>query len=108
MSAETFRSRFPTGKIPKSSKDHGKVFICRRGCNTRTATYTEEFTWDDIYRGSQEDVYALIERIQKETKATRKRKREETLYEGKCIEVSALHRCAPFEAERGLAPRSCL
>ncbi|KAI9881018.1 MAG: Origin recognition complex, subunit 1 [Pleopsidium flavum] len=72
VSAKTFLSRFPAGKVPKYSKENGKIFVCRRGCNTRTATYTEEFDWEDIYGGSQPHVYALVERIKKETKATRK------------------------------------
>ena len=74
VSEKTFKSRYPTGKVPRSSKDHGKMFICRRGCNTRTATYTEEFDWENVYQ-SAEDILSLIERIQSQTKATRKRKR---------------------------------
>ena len=50
------------------------MFICRRGCNTRTATYTDEFKWEDIYQ-SADDILPLIERVQSQTKATRKRKR---------------------------------
>ncbi|KAL8835289.1 MAG: hypothetical protein Q9170_003375 [Blastenia crenularia] len=74
-SAEVFRKRYPSGKVPQSSKDYGKTFICRRGCNTRTATYTEEFVWEDIYHGV-EDLLDLIDHVKNQTKATRKRKRE--------------------------------
>ncbi|KAK4674220.1 Origin recognition complex, subunit 1 [Podospora pseudopauciseta] len=73
MSQQAFMNEFPTGKVPRKSKQYGKVFICRRGCNTRTCTYTEEFIWEDIYHG-REDLEALQERLQKETKATRKKK----------------------------------
>ncbi|KAK0718768.1 P-loop containing nucleoside triphosphate hydrolase protein [Apiosordaria backusii] len=73
MSREAFMKKFPTGKAPRKSKEYGKVFVCRRGCNTRTCTYTEEFIWEDIYHG-KEDLEALQERLQKETKATRKKK----------------------------------
>lgn len=69
-------AKHPGGKIPRNSKDYGKSFICRRGCNTRTATYTEEFIWEDVYRGTEEDLQHLIERVQSETKATRRRRRE--------------------------------
>lgn len=75
VSPKEYQSRYPTGKIPTKNKEHGKVFICRRGCNTRTATFTEEFVWEDIYRGP-EDLQSLRDRIEKETKATRKRKVE--------------------------------
>ncbi|KAK0671163.1 P-loop containing nucleoside triphosphate hydrolase protein [Cercophora samala] len=73
MSQEVFMNKFPTGKVPRKSKEYGKVFVCRRGCNTRTCTYTEEFIWEDVYHG-KEDLEALQERLQKETKATRKKK----------------------------------
>lgn len=67
--------RYPSGKVPRTSKDYGKIFVCRRGCNTRTATYTDEFEWESIYRGI-EDLDSLVERVKTQTKGTRKRKRE--------------------------------
>ncbi|KAI4153420.1 MAG: hypothetical protein LQ341_000548 [Variospora aurantia] len=73
VSADAFRQKYPSGKVPRSSKDYGKIFICRRGCNTRTATYTEEFIWEDIYHGGQ-DLLELIDQVKNQTKATRKRK----------------------------------
>jgi origin recognition complex subunit 1 len=72
LSQEQFTRRHPTGQISKKSKDHGKVFICRRGCNTRTTTYTEEFRWEDVYTGA-DDIPALVELVESQTKATRKR-----------------------------------
>ncbi|KAK3986923.1 P-loop containing nucleoside triphosphate hydrolase protein [Cladorrhinum sp. PSN332] len=71
FSQEAFAKKYPTGKVPRKSKEFGKVFICRRGCNTRTCTYTEEFVWEDIYHG-KEDIQALQDMIRSETKATRK------------------------------------
>lgn len=76
MSPAAFMAKYPGGKIPRTSRDYGKVFVCRRGCNTRTATYTNEFLWEDIF-GGREDVYKLIELVKSETKATRKRRRDE-------------------------------
>ncbi len=73
MSEATFMSKYPTGKIPRKSSEFGKVFVCRRGCNTRTCTYTDEFVWEDIYHG-REDVDALHDMIRSNTKATRRRK----------------------------------
>ncbi|KAL9031717.1 MAG: hypothetical protein Q9196_000265 [Gyalolechia fulgens] len=75
VSAETFRQKYPSGKVPRLSKDYGKIFICRRGCNTRTATYTEEFIWEHIYHGAEE-LLELIDYVKTQTKATRKRKRD--------------------------------
>ncbi|KFY36282.1 hypothetical protein V494_05159 [Pseudogymnoascus sp. VKM F-4513 (FW-928)] len=75
-SAKPFLAKYPGGRIPRSSKEHGKSFFCRRGCNTRTATYTEEFVWEDIFHGTDDDIFNLIERVKNETKATRKRRGE--------------------------------
>ena len=74
MSHDVFMRKYPTGKVSRKSKEYGKVFICRRGCNMRTCTYTDEFIWEDIYRG-KEDVEPLLERIRAGTKATRKQRR---------------------------------
>lgn len=73
---ESFLAKHPNGRISRSSRDFGKTFFCRRGCNTRTATYTEEFDWKEIYHGTEEDILKLIERVKSETKATRKKRGE--------------------------------
>ena len=78
MSLPRFQSLYTTRKVTTRSKDLGKVFVVRRGCNVRTATYTEEFLWEDVYKGAG-DVESLIAKIKAETKATRsKRKRQGT------------------------------
>ena len=82
-----FYSKYPSGKIPRSSRDFGKLFVCQRGCNTRTATYTDEFVWEDIYHGTKADIAKLITRIKNQTKATRKGK-SDTRSEKSDVEVS--------------------
>ena len=72
MSQAEYMRRYPSGKVPRKSKEYGKVFICRRGCNTRTCTYTDEFVWEDVYRGIG-DIDALRDLVRKGTKATRRR-----------------------------------
>jgi origin recognition complex subunit 1 len=67
---ERFQELYPAG-VKKSSRDHGKVFVCRRGCNTRTTTYTPEFTWEDVYNGA-DDTQSLVDLVESQTKATRK------------------------------------
>jgi len=69
-----YLKKHPSGNITRSSRGHGKTFICRRGCNTRTATYTDEFIWEDIFDGSELAIHNLIQRVKSETKATRKRR----------------------------------
>ncbi|KAK2001729.1 ATPase [Colletotrichum falcatum] len=71
LSHQQFFSKYPSGKIPRNSSDHEKTFICRRACNTRTATYTDEFVWEDIYDASEQGVYDLIEFVQSHTKSSR-------------------------------------
>ncbi|KAJ4361179.1 Origin recognition complex, subunit 1 [Ascochyta clinopodiicola] len=71
MSLDNYQKLHPTGQIKKSSKDYGKIFVCRRGCNTRTTTYTPEFKWEDVYNGA-DDIHSLVELVESQTKATRK------------------------------------
>ncbi|KAG5988286.1 hypothetical protein E4U54_004704, partial [Claviceps lovelessii] len=73
-SLESFLSAYPSGKIARNSTDYGKTFICRRGCNTRTATYTDEFVWEDLYTGP-DDLFRLIDLVEKGTKAVRARRK---------------------------------
>ncbi|KAM0723283.1 hypothetical protein Q7P37_001484 [Cladosporium fusiforme] len=84
LSQEKFESLFPSGKVPKNSKDFGKVFTCRRGANIKTATYTEEFKWEDAFKSRREDMDTLSELVESQTVKTRRRKptkkREENEY----------------------------
>ncbi|KAH6630635.1 P-loop containing nucleoside triphosphate hydrolase protein [Chaetomium sp. MPI-SDFR-AT-0129] len=73
MSEAEFMAKYPTGRVPRKSSEHGKVFVCRRGCNTRTCSYTEEFIWEDIYKG-WDDFDSLHDMVQQNTKETRKRR----------------------------------
>ncbi|RPA85870.1 P-loop containing nucleoside triphosphate hydrolase protein [Ascobolus immersus RN42] len=57
-SIPVFHQKYPNG-LPKKSKERGKVFICRRAVRPRTATYTEEFLWEDIYHGRKTDIAAI-------------------------------------------------
>ncbi|EGR50790.1 uncharacterized protein TRIREDRAFT_104683 [Trichoderma reesei QM6a] len=74
MSPEAFRRAYPSGKIPRNSPDYGKTFVCRRGCNTRSTTYTDEFVWEEVYQNGQ-DVPALLEMVEKGTRPTRRKTR---------------------------------
>lgn len=76
MSEQEFYVKYPIGKIPRNAKGYGKTFICRRGCNTRTSTYTEEFKWEDLYDGSEKSLDQLRQRLENDTMATRKRRPE--------------------------------
>ncbi|KAI6779038.1 Origin recognition complex subunit-like protein [Emericellopsis cladophorae] len=74
ISLGAFEKEYPGGKVPRQSPDYGKTFICRRGCNTRTASYTDEFIWEEVLQ-SPEDVFKMIQMVKDKTKATRKRRR---------------------------------
>ncbi|KAK5167998.1 Origin recognition complex, subunit 1 [Saxophila tyrrhenica] len=73
LSEEEFTRRFPGGKVPRQSREFGKVFVCKRGVNVRTTTYTEEWRWEDVFRG-RESMDGLVEMVEKQTVKTRKRK----------------------------------
>lgn len=81
-SPKKFNKKYPSGKVPRSAKNYGKIFVCRRGCNTRTCTYTDEFIWEDIFKG-EESIDDLIDLVKTQTKGTRKRKLDDTVYEHK-------------------------
>ncbi|KAE9979361.1 hypothetical protein BLS_009893 [Venturia inaequalis] len=72
MSPDRFKEKFPKGSVPKNSPLYGKVFICRRGVNSRTATYTEEFIWEETY-SEYDHLFDLEDLIKSQTKMTRKR-----------------------------------
>ena len=80
MSLAAFHKKYPSGNVPRSNKLHDKTFICRRGLDTTTATYTEDFVWEDSYKGA-EDIEELSEFVRTHTQALerkiRKRKRDE-------------------------------
>lgn len=71
LSYEKFNTQYPSGKIPRSSKGYGKTFVCRRGVNTRTASYTDEFKWEDVF-GGKDDLESLIELVESQTIKTRR------------------------------------
>ncbi|CAK3891514.1 related to origin recognition complex subunit 1 [Lecanosticta acicola] len=73
VSETEFNRMYPSGKVPRSSKAYGKTFVCRRGVNAKTTTYTEEFNWYDVYRGKQ-DMDNLVELVESQTTKTRRRK----------------------------------
>jgi origin recognition complex subunit 1 len=72
MSPDAFAKQFSKGTVPRTHPHFGKIFVCRRGCNTRTATYTEEFIWEDVYKG-YDYLHDLEDIIETQTKSTRKR-----------------------------------
>ena len=71
VSLSYFRLLHPSGVVGPKSKDYGKIFVCRRGCNVRTASYTDEFCWEETYRGAI-DIDSLIAKVITETKRTRR------------------------------------
>ncbi|KAK9417158.1 putative P-loop containing nucleoside triphosphate hydrolase protein [Seiridium unicorne] len=75
LSHQQFLLQYPNGKIPRNAAGHNKTFICRRGCNTRTATYTDEFAWEDMYHGKEEEIAPLVEFVESKTKATRRKRK---------------------------------
>lgn len=42
------------------------MFVCRRGVNQKKTIYTDEFVWEDVYRGFQ-DLENLFEMVEDQT-----------------------------------------
>ncbi|RMZ76474.1 hypothetical protein DV738_g4897, partial [Chaetothyriales sp. CBS 135597] len=70
LSKEGFFKKYPEGKEPKSKearKEYTKTILCRKGVKQRSLIFTEEFAWDEIYRGP-EDMLDLVDWIKEQTK----------------------------------------
>jgi origin recognition complex subunit 1 len=75
-SLPVFNRKYPNG-LPKRSKERGKVFICRRAVKPRTATYTEEFIWEDIHQGKNIDIAAFCNYVEEQLHEARDRQLKE-------------------------------
>jgi len=76
MSLEAFTKKYPRG-IPKNkkSKDNENTFVCRKGLQQKTVTYTPEFTWEEEFDGTEDSMRRLLQFVDDNTLApVRKRK----------------------------------
>lgn len=73
LSVDDFNEQHPSGKVPRNHKYYGKTFVCRRGVNIRTTTYTDDFDWRYTYTG-EDDIKGMVRLIEEQTVKTRKRK----------------------------------
>ena len=111
MSLDKFLIRHPSGKIARHSPEHGKTFVCRRGCNTRTATYTNEFVWEEVYQ-SADEIFNFMDMIEKDTKPTRTRRQtraqspQDTVYHPPVTPTKAVRTTAATPHSRARQPRS--
>ncbi|KAK4938937.1 Origin recognition complex, subunit 1 [Elasticomyces elasticus] len=88
LSTDAFLKKYPDGKAPKSNSGanrYAKTIHCRRGVKQRNLQFTEDFIWDEIYKGS-EDLLDLIDWVKEQTKNKRKQtfeKQEDLEYDHK-------------------------
>ncbi|EHY59318.1 Origin recognition complex, subunit 1 [Exophiala dermatitidis] len=88
LSKDAFFRRYPGGLPPKSKSGanrYSKTILCRRGVKQRTLQFTEDFVWEEIYKGP-EDLLDLIDFVKEQTKGKRKHlpsKEEDKEYEQK-------------------------
>lgn len=75
-SLPVFERKYPNG-LAKRSKERGKVFICRRAVHNRTATYTDEFIWEDIHQGRDTDIATLCNFVEDEIAKARNQRLKE-------------------------------
>ncbi|KAL2407913.1 Origin recognition complex subunit 1 [Exophiala dermatitidis] len=88
LSKDAFFRKYPGGLPPKSKSGanrYSKTILCRRGVKQRTLQFTEDFVWEEIYKGP-EDLLDLIDFVKEQTKGKRKHlpsKEEDKEYEQK-------------------------
>ncbi|RPA92031.1 hypothetical protein L873DRAFT_245637 [Choiromyces venosus 120613-1] len=70
LSLQKFNKEYPAG-VHKRSKEYGKVFVYRRGCNPRTATYMSEFVWGGYRRPGRRMLLRLGEMVYHRTKVVK-------------------------------------
>jgi len=74
LSKEAFLATYPNGQCPKSKSAinrFAKTIMCRRGVKQRTMQFTDEFVWDEIYKGP-ESLLSLIDWIKEQTRGKRR------------------------------------
>ncbi|PGH00103.1 origin recognition complex subunit 1 [Blastomyces parvus] len=77
LSKAAFEERYPNGTPPKGKAElaeYNKCIICRRGVNQLQGKYTEEFTWEEVFDGTEQGTFELINFIKTGLKRSRKRK----------------------------------
>lgn len=82
LSKSDFYTTFPNGEPPKSKSAQNKfakTILCRRAVKQRNMAFSEEFTWNDLYKGPQ-SLLDLLEWIQEQTKRKPKTKVDDTEY----------------------------
>lgn len=52
------------------------MFVCRRGVNQKKTNYTDEFVWEDVYRGFR-DLENLFEMVEHQTTVQPNRRRRQ-------------------------------
>ena len=72
LSLQKYNEDYLNG-VKKKSKKHGKVLVCRRGCNPLTAIYTREFIWEEVWKRWDTDIAANREMVYNETKMVKGR-----------------------------------
>ncbi|RKF64379.1 Origin recognition complex subunit 1 [Erysiphe neolycopersici] len=72
VSEDYFNHKYAKG-VSRKSAGSEVIFICRRGCETRGAVYTDKFIWEDIKPKTEEQVEELYQRIKAETRSQKKK-----------------------------------
>ncbi|EGE80680.1 origin recognition complex subunit 1 [Blastomyces dermatitidis ATCC 18188] len=76
LSKAAFEKRYPNGIPPKGKAElaeYNKCIICRRGVNQLQGKYTEEFIWEEVFDGTEQGMFELIDFIKAGLKRSRKR-----------------------------------
>ena len=82
MSKNEFLETYPKGEMPKSktaAMRFSKTIMCRRAVKQRNMIFSEEFDWNELYKGA-ESLLDLLDWMQEQTKRKPKSKTEDSEY----------------------------
>jgi origin recognition complex subunit 1 len=75
LSKEAFLQAYPNGQPLKgkmAANRYAKTIMCRRGVKQRTLQFTEDFVWEEIYKGP-ESILELVDWIKDQTKGKKRK-----------------------------------
>lgn len=98
MSPQLFLKKYPKG--PPRGKaalaQYKKCIVCRKGVRQRNGRYTNDFVWEELYKGA-ESLLDLVDFVEQQTKGRRKKETQPT--ETDDMEYKDVPEPEPAEAE---------
>jgi len=112
MSKKEFLKTYPNGEMPKSktaAAKFAKTIMCRRAVKQRNMVFSDEFDWDELYRGA-DSLLELLDWVQEQTKRKPMSRTEDYEYSQKRDDEDEVVPTTPKKrkktASMGVTPKS--